>query len=215
MKVDKDDLFLGAIGIGIILCSPFILSFYAGKWIYGHTPWKLKKKKELDKEIHLLEEKLGLYGRNNKVLHYDPLYFRNNLGDRKDYCKDLKKKLEKGYVSPPIIIAITYAPPIHSFIPSNTIYDVVLLVHKDYYYIPKESERADTYFGQGKSNVHKKGQLPKPQHRYIHAQTRAECGHYENYYIVEVPGGYEYNEIQSSRVIREFIENFKNKYKKE
>lgn len=110
MKVDKDDLFLGAIGIGIILCSPFILSFYAGKWIYGHTPWELKKKKELDKEIHLLEEKLGLYGRNNKVLHYDPLYFRNNLGDRKDYCKDLKKKLEKGYVSPPIIIAITYAP---------------------------------------------------------------------------------------------------------
>ena len=98
MKVDKDDLFLGAIGIGIILCSPFILSFYAGKWIYGHTPWELKKKKELDKEIHLLEEKLGLYGRNNKVLHYDPLYFRNNLGDRKDYCKDLKKKLEKGYV---------------------------------------------------------------------------------------------------------------------
>ena len=91
----------------------------------------------------------------------------------------------------------------------------MLLVHKDYYYIPKESERADTYFGQGKSNVHKKGQLPKPQHRYIHAQTRAECGHYENYYIVEVPGGYEYNEIQSSRVIREFIENFKNKYKKE
>lgn len=115
-----------------------------------------KEEKELDKEIHLLEEKLGLYGRNNKVLHYDPLYFRNNLGDRKDYCKDLKKKLEKGYVSPPIIIAITYAPPIHSFIPSNTIYDVVLLVHKDYYYIPKESERADTYFGQGKSNVHKK-----------------------------------------------------------
>ena len=224
MKVDKDDLFLGAIGIGIILCSPFILSFYAGKWIYGHTPWELKKKKELDKEIHLLEEKLGFFGDPAFVGLIVGIFLglltrqaptTNNLGDRKDYCKDLKKKLEKGYVSPPIIIAITYAPPIHSFIPSNTIYDVVLLVHKDYYYIPKESERADTYFGQGKSNVHKKGQLPKPQHRYIHAQTRAECGHYENYYIVEVPGGYEYNEIQSSRVIREFIENFKNKYKKE
>lgn len=91
----------------------------------------------------------------------------------------------------------------------------MLLVHKDYYHIPKESERADIYFEQGKSNAHEKDPLPKPQHRYIHAQTRAECGHYENYYIVEVPGWYEYHEIQSSRVIREFIENFKNKYKKE
>ena len=70
-------------------------------------------------------------------------------------------------------------------------------------------------FEQGKSNAHEKDPLPKPQHRYIHAETRAECGHYENYYIVEVPGWYEYHEIQSSRVIREFIENFKNKYKKE
>lgn len=217
MKIDKDDLFIGAIGIGLILCSPFTLTFSAGKWIYRHTPWELKKKKELDKEIHLLEEKLGLYGRNDKSLHYDPLYFRNNfLRNREDYCKDLKKKLEKGYVSPPIIIATTRESfPTNCCISLNTIYDVVLLVHKDYYHIPKESERADTYFEQGKSNAHEKDPLPKPQHRYIHAETRAECGHYENYYTVEVPGWYEYHEIQSSRVIREFIENFKNKYKKE
>lgn len=31
MKVDEDDLFIGGIIIGTILCSPFILSYYAGK----------------------------------------------------------------------------------------------------------------------------------------------------------------------------------------
>jgi hypothetical protein len=31
------------------------------------------KEKVLDKEIHLLEEKLGLYGRDDKVLHYAPI----------------------------------------------------------------------------------------------------------------------------------------------
>ncbi len=47
MKIDKDDLFIGAIGIGLILCSPFTLTFSAGKWIYRHTPWELKKKKKI------------------------------------------------------------------------------------------------------------------------------------------------------------------------
>lgn len=69
------------------------------------------------------------------------------------------------------------------------------------------------HFRRLKSNVYKKGQLPRT--KYIHAETRAECRHYEDYYIVDIPGYYKYNEIQFSSVIKEFIEDFKKKYRKQ
>lgn len=213
MKVDKDDLFIGGIIIGTILCSPFILSYYAGKWIYKYTPWEQKKKKALDKEIHLLEEKLGLYGRDDKASHYDSHYYGNSFWDREDYREDLKTKLEKGYVSPPIIVVTLDIDPLHSLIPPGRICRIILLAHKDYFHIPEDLERADAYFRHFKSKVYKKGQLSRT--KYIHAETRAECGNYEDYYIVDVPGYYEYNKIQSSSVIKGFIKDFKKKYSKQ
>lgn len=100
------------------------------------------KEKVLDKEIHLLEEKLGLYGRDDKVLHYDPYYYGNSFWDREGYREDLKMKLEKGYASPPIIVATLDQPFLLSLIPSGRFCSIVLWAHKDYYLIPEDSERA-------------------------------------------------------------------------
>lgn len=41
MKIDKDDLYI----YGLIICSPFWGVYYGTKWIYNHTPQKVKEKK--------------------------------------------------------------------------------------------------------------------------------------------------------------------------
>ena len=62
MKIDKDDLYIYGFISGLIICSPLISVYYGTKWIYNHTPQKVKEKKERDLKIHELEEKLGLIG---------------------------------------------------------------------------------------------------------------------------------------------------------
>ena len=59
MKIDKDDLYIYGFISGLIICSPLISVYYGTKWIYNHTPQKVKEKKERDLKIHELEEKLG------------------------------------------------------------------------------------------------------------------------------------------------------------
>ena len=67
MKIDKDDLLLGGIVGGLVICSPFIAMYHIGKWIYSKTPKKIKeqkaeekKREEMNREIHELEKQLGL-----------------------------------------------------------------------------------------------------------------------------------------------------------
>ena len=57
MKIDKDDLYIYGFISGLIICSPLISVYYGTKWIYNHTPQKVKEKKERDLKIHELEEK--------------------------------------------------------------------------------------------------------------------------------------------------------------
>ena len=94
MKIDKDDLYIYGLISGLIICSPFLGVYYGAKWIYSHTPQKVKEKKERDLKIHELEEKLGLIGRDNKALYYDPHYYRNRNENRNDYLVDLKRKVD-------------------------------------------------------------------------------------------------------------------------
>ena len=62
--------------------------------------------KNLEPEIKNLEITLGLYGRTNTEVYYDPLYERNrgriyDLKGRKEYLEDLKKKrLRNKYKKP-------------------------------------------------------------------------------------------------------------------
>ena len=67
MRIDKDDLCFWAIIGGLVLCSPFIALYHAGKWMYGMTPKGVKERKakerkleEMNQEIHELEKRLGL-----------------------------------------------------------------------------------------------------------------------------------------------------------
>lgn len=215
MKIDADDLLITGLIVGGIIYAPFLAVYYGGKWIYSRTPWELKKKRELNEEIHLLEEKLGLYGRNNKALHYDPYYYKNKDWYREDYLNDLKKKVEKSYQSPDIIVATIQR--IYRWSPENIAYEVILLVHKEYYDIPEHSMTVESFFTQTNSNVHKKGKPSRTKERYltIKAETRAECGCYDDYFIARVPGKYKYNEIATSGNIKGVIKGFKKKYSKE
>ncbi len=44
MKIDKDDLYIYGLISGLIICSPLISVYYGTKWIYNHTPQKVKEK---------------------------------------------------------------------------------------------------------------------------------------------------------------------------
>lgn len=44
MKIDKDDLLLGGIVGGLVICSPFIAMYHIGKWI--KRPKRLKSEKQ-------------------------------------------------------------------------------------------------------------------------------------------------------------------------
>ena len=45
MRIDKDDLCFWTIIGGLVLCSPFIALYHAGKWMYGMTPKGVKERK--------------------------------------------------------------------------------------------------------------------------------------------------------------------------
>ena len=116
MKIDKDDLIFVAIVGGLVICSPFIAMYHAGKWIYSKTPKgvkerkeKEKKQEEMNREIHELEKQLGLAERDDSYMHYDPLYIGNEQRGREGYWADLKKKAASGYRSPDLILMIEEA----------------------------------------------------------------------------------------------------------
>ena len=147
MKIDKDDLYIYGLISGLIICSPFLGVYYGAKWIYSHTPQKVKEKKERDLKIHELEEKLGLIGRDNKALYYDPHYYRNRNENRNDYLVDLKRKVDCNYNSPDIITVIVESTFGYSSFDEDSECSTLIMVHEDYYNVPqKKNWRADIYF---------------------------------------------------------------------
>ena len=141
MKIDKDDLCFGAIIGGLVICSPFIGLYHAGKWMYGMTPKEIKERKakerkleEMNRGIHELEKRLGLGERADSYTNYDPLYIGNKQEGREGYWSDLKKKAASGYKSPDLIWMIKEVKS-GLCAPQFDYGDcqVLLLLHKDYY----------------------------------------------------------------------------------
>ena len=205
MKIDKDDLYIYGFISGLIICSPLISVYYGTKWIYNHTPQKVKEKKERDLKIHELEEKLGLIGRDNKALYYDPHYYRNRNKNRNDYLVDLKKKVDCNYNSPDIITVIVESTFDSSIFDKDSECSTLIMVHEDYYNVPqKKNWRADIYFS---FNV--------LSSTFNILSTLSECGKYSNYYVIAVPGNYQRKEvICGTGKFAKVINDFKKVYKK-
>lgn len=192
---------------GLVICSPLIGVYYGVKWIINHTPSKVKKKKEQDLEIHKLEQKLGLIGRDNKALHYDPHYYKNRNENRNDYLVDLRRKVNDNYSSPDIITVIN---TFESFIFDEDFEcNIIVMIHKDYYNIRTEKdckflERADFYFN-----------LNVSSHVLDRLSTLSECGRYSDYYVISVPRKFQRKEVMlETGEFAEFINDFKKINKK-
>ena len=239
MKIDKDDLLLGGIVGGLVICSPFIAMYHIGKWIYSKTPQKIKeqkaeekKREEMNREIHELEKQLGLAERDDSYMHYDPLYIGNTQEGREGYWSDLKKKAASGYKSPDLIWMIKetkggICAPRFGYGDCQ----VLLLLHKDCYDIlgcaPVESGTLEHLFNGSEGP----GKLPRAD-RYVKAsyemmtfsndyavrlQTLSECGNYRDYYVYAVPGNFQFSDVETGmdKRLKKFIADFQRKYKKQ
>ena len=222
MKIDKDDLLLGGIVGGLVICSPFIAMYHIGKWIYSKTPKKIKeqkaeekKREEMNREIHELEKQLGLAERDDSYMHYDPLYMGNEQRGREGYWADLKE-VKSGLCAP----RFGYGDC-----------QVLLLLHKDCYDIlgcaPVESGTLEHLFNGSEGP----GKLPRAD-RYVKAsyemmtfsndyavrlQTLSECGNYQDYYVYAVPGNFQFSDVETGmdERLKKFIADFQRKYKKQ
>ena len=138
--------------------------------------------KNLEPEIKNLEITLGLYGRTNTEVYYDPLYERNrgriyDLKGRKEYLEDLKKRLRNKYKSPNVIKArgifspnssentgLIFNPIIRNLSEINEIVYVVLI--RKTINIPKTLKIENST-------------------KYKIKSTNSECDNIENYYIIK------------------------------
>lgn len=102
--IDIDiDWFLAFLVIAVIIYVPFACVYYSIKWLYCQLPWvakRIKGKKlytakleelkgtkirEMNEKINRLEEKLGLYTREQNAIHYDPAYYKNPESETTGY----------------------------------------------------------------------------------------------------------------------------------
>ena len=242
MKIDKEDLVFGAIVGGLVICSPFIAIYHAGKWIYGKTPKGIKERKaeekkreKMNREIHELEKQLGLAERDDSYMNYDPLYIGNEHRGREGYLADLKKKVASGYKSPDLILMIEEAKggicaPMFGYGDCR----VLLLLHKDCYNVQERASVEKDPLECVRINIEGPGELPRAdcyveatysrirrmRHTINYAvrlQTLSECGNYQDYYVYAVPGNFQSSEVEAGtdERLNEYIEEFKRKYKNE
>ena len=161
--------------------------------------------KNLEPEIKNLEITLGLYGRTNTEVYYDPLYERNrgriyDLKGRKEYLEDLKKRLRNKYKSPNVIKArgifspnssentgLIFNPIIRNLSEINEIVYVVLI--RKTINIPKTLKIENST-------------------KYKIKSTNSECDNIENYYIIK-----ELNE-DTKKFIKDLIRKHQDKKKR-
>ena len=232
MKIKKEHLSTAAFVSGLVICSPFIGIYYGIKWIHNQTPKQKRKREEkeaaekaeqnnINMEIRELEKQLGLIGREYSVCYYDPYYYDNDNENcsRKSYLAYLKIKVAQNYQSPDIILAtkefkndmcIEYSAPCQ----------VLVLANKNIYNPPVNNDEvktilqlsinADEYFRQFYRTIHSINGLDG------RLCTHSECGKYEDYFIVHIPGEFKYHEVNmQNEKIKLFIEEFQKKNKKE
>lgn len=215
MKIDKDSFLIAGLIVGAVVCSPFIGIYYGMKWIY-----QIPKQKRIRKEIKELESQLGLVGRLTRTFDYDPYYYKRN-SSRKEYLESLKKKVSENYQSPDIIFAIqeTKTGMLADLMEYSGKCQVLMLANKNFYDTPlliaetimsPYLKNADEYFKYFyKLMEHAQGIEGR-------LRTLSECGKYEDYFVVEIPGEFEYREVgMGNETIKQFVEDFKKKYRKQ
>lgn len=235
------DWFLVFLIIALIIYAPFACVYYGIKWLYCQLPWvakkireeklkaaKLKKLKEtkiceMNEKIGRLEKKLGLYTRGQFAIHYDPAYYKNperettndrflnmdykdtpTISERIAYLRDLSKKAACGYHGPDIVVAIKSENGVSYFRePKECV--VSLFVYRERYTCPEGAKLVE------------KGAYPMLMLGGNYGgeiRTLAECGPYQDYFVVTVPGRFDYQTVVENKDerLRQFISLFKQKY---
>lgn len=176
--------------------------------------------------IKELEAMLGLTGRGDSCCSYDPYYcprynpdvFDFDIPSRQKYWEDLKKKIEEDFKSPGIILAtkeITYS------LEYSGKCQVLMLVNKNIYKVPPYSQNADEYFKRFYSEIRRKNADRRDYICLIYRKkqgrlrTLSECGRYEDYFVVEIPGEFKCTDVSfKNKTIRQIVEHFKKRYMK-
>ena len=177
-------------------------------------------KERTDTEIHELEEKLGLHNRSDSAIYYDSFYYNNprrripdaiyghltTQAERETYLKNLKDKVENGYRSPDVVIAVEveYDYGWEPYIKDKC--HAFLFMSYDCYDSPEGAKSVERTF------------LFSPFGRYYEGEIRtlAECAPYSNYFIVPVPGRFSYQAVIENKEerLQQFIDDIKRTYKK-
>ena len=176
--------------------------------------------------IKELEAMLGLTGRGDSCCSYDPYYcprynpdvFDFDIPSRQKYWEDLKKKIEEDFKSPGIILAtkeITYS------LEYSGKCQVLMLVNKNIYKVPPYSQNADEYFKRFYSEIRRENADRRDYICLIYRKTQgrlrtlSECGRYEDYFVVEIPGEFKCTDVSfKNKTIRQIVEHFKKRYMK-
>ena len=178
--------------------------------------------------IKELEAMLGLTGRGDSCCSYDPYYcprynpdvfdFEMSSPSRQKYWEDLKKKIEEDFKSPGIILAtkeITYS------LEYSGKCQVLMLVNKNIYKVPPYSQNADEYFKRFYSEIRRENADRRDYICLIYRKkqgrlrTLSECGRYEDYFVVEIPGEFKCTDVSfKNKTIRQIVEHFKKRYMK-
>lgn len=176
--------------------------------------------------IKELEAMLGLTGRGDSCCSYDPYYcprynpdvFDFDIPSRQKYWEDLKKKIEEDFKSPGIILAtkeITYS------LEYSGKCQVLMLVNKNIYKVPPYSQNADEYFKRFYSEIRRENADRRDYICLIYRKkqgrlrTLSECGRYEDYFVVEIPGEFKCTDVSfKNKTIRQIVEHFKKRYMK-
>lgn len=210
MDTLQEYAFLIACGIGVIIGSPIIGICLLIKLIYELTPSKIRKRQNINKRREDRKQEIREW-ETSLNFRPDPYYINkiDYRSQRNEFLKAMYLDKLKNYKAPDMIMAIKKE--------YNTCCNFILLLHKDYYNMPPETPKADTYFT---SFYHPPCTylmdpaiaLPSPGDLV----TLTECGQYENYYAVEVPRESQQHEMMSSNIekIFEFIVDVKKKYRK-
>ena len=222
-KIDKDELVdnvvVGGVLAGLVLSIPFEMLANGVKKIYNRIPAVARKRERLNAEIRKLEQILGIEGRDETCVQYDPYFYRNFSRDRLHYYYALKNKVERGYKSPDIVLAMKIKKPEINFLnmlespicransgPSK--YLVYLMADKGIYNIPDEVVQKVLKEDLGM-------ELFDDDFKSLGLATLSECGRPGDYFIMSAPGEYLYEDVSyKNETIKKLIEDFRQRIQK-
>ena len=178
--------------------------------------------------IKELEAMLGLAGRNDSWCSYDPYYsphynpdvfdFEMPSPSRQQYSEELKKKIKEDFQIPGIILVTKETT--YSWTYSGKC-QVLMLANKNIYKIPPHSQNADEYFKRFYNEIRRENADRRDYICLIYRKkqgrlrTLSECGRYEDYFVVEIPGEFKCTDVSfENKTINQIVKHFKKRYMK-